>query len=170
MKIGFHEIPTTGLELKINDQAWFPDKDIRRAGPVHARVFLRHKGDERVLLTGEIRTAVQLVCDRCLESFERELAEEFSIDVELLAESGREPVEHRCTKEEMDTMYVSRPEIDIYQVLSQQIFLIMPEKKVCTDGCRGLCPQCGENLNIRQCGCRQGLQSSPFGVLAGLKH
>lgn len=170
MKIAFREIPATGLRLEINDVAWFPDEDVRREGPARARIFLRSKGEERVLLTGEMQAAVILTCDRCLEDFRLELAEEFSIDVELLAEADREPVEHHCTEEEMDTMYVAEPQIDVYEVLAQQLFLLMPAKKLCAEGCRGLCPQCGTNLNARDCGCRQEVKSSPFAAaLVGLK-
>ena len=169
MKIKFTEIPDEGLSLEVHDQAWFPDQELVRSSPAQARVFLQKKGNDRVLLTGDIKVAVVLACDRCLEKFTEMINQAFRVDLELVGEEDQVPVDHSCSASEMDTLFLKKPEIDIYSILRQQIFLLIPVKKNCTEKCRGLCPKCGANLNTEKCRCKLEISSSPFAVLAGFK-
>lgn len=169
MKVRFAEIPAQGLVLEIHDQAWFPDHDIARTGPVHARVHLLKKGEDRVLLSGEMAIPLALVCDRCLQDFSKTITQSFRVDLELADRGVLEPVEHSCSVAEMDMLYLQEPEIDLFQVLAQQVFLLMPTKKICSEECRGLCPRCGVNLNEEKCHCQADVKSTPFAVLADLK-
>lgn len=169
MKIGFGEIPDNGLRLEIHDETWFPDQEIERQGPVKAGVFLERKGLERVLLSGEIETVALLVCDRCLTDFKADLGGKFRIDLELLPDDRLPAAEHECGATEMDVVYLTKPVLDVFELLAQQLFLMMPSKKLCAEECKGLCRHCGANLNVESCRCRQGTENSPFNVLAGLK-
>jgi uncharacterized protein len=38
-------------------------------------------------------------------------------------------------------------------VLKEQILLALPAKQLCQANCKGLCPQCGKNLNLESCDC-----------------
>jgi uncharacterized protein len=38
-------------------------------------------------------------------------------------------------------------------VLKEQILLALPPKQLCKVDCKGLCPQCGKNLNLESCDC-----------------
>ena len=169
MKIQFAEIPDHGLTLEIHDQAWFPDQDISRSGPVRARIHLQKKGGDRVLLTGDLTIPLVMDCDRCLQEFNRKITHSFQVDLELAGNGMPEPEEHHCSAAEMDTLYLREPEIDIFHVLAQQVFLLLPAKKICSVECRGLCPQCGINRNKETCRCRLEKTPSPFAVLANLK-
>jgi uncharacterized protein len=169
MKIQFAEIPSHGLTLEIKDQAWFPDRDIARAGPVRARVQLQKKGSERVLLTGDLTIPLALECDRCLQEFNRKITHSFQVDLEVTEDDALVPEEHRCSAAEMDMLYLREPEIDIFPVLAQQVYLLMPGKKICSEACRGLCPRCGINRNKEICRCQPDETPNPFAVLASLK-
>ena len=169
MKIQFAEIPDHGLTVEINDQAWFPDQDITRSGQVRARVHLQKKGKDRVLLTGDLTIPLVMECDRCLQEFNRKISHSFQVDLEVAENDRLEPEEHRCSVAEMDMLYLHEPEVDIFQVLAQQVFLLMPGKKICSEECRGLCPQCGINRNKETCRCQPDERPSPFAALAGLK-
>jgi uncharacterized protein len=35
----------------------------------------------------------------------------------------------------------------------EEIILSIPMKAVCSETCKGLCPECGQNLNEGQCDC-----------------
>jgi len=169
MKVLFAEIPEEGLVLQVNDEAWFPDSEVSRCGPVRVRLQLQAKGMGRVLLKGHMATRFRLTCDRCLVEYEQDLAEEFQLDLEVAPEFGRGVAEHQCDADEMDTVHLSEPVIDVFQLLFQQVFLLMPAKKVCHEECLGLCPQCGTNRNTSNCDCDSKLQNSPFDILAGLR-
>jgi len=165
MKIRFGEIPEGGLRLEIKDESWFPDHELQRRGPVHATVVLKRNGLDRVLLTGEIKTTITFACDRCLEDYTMDLDDSFRLDLEYAASRGLEPPEHEISPADMDMIYLQEPVIDIFEILAQQVFLMVPGKHLCRESCRGLCPRCGANLNQEACNCRQELRSSPFSVL-----
>ena len=168
MKIRFSEIPDDGLRLEINDESWFPDHDLQRSGPVKSRLFMKRESDDRVLLEGEIKTVVSFDCDRCLENFQMELGGKFKLDLEYVAGQMEESAEHECSPAEMDMMYQDKPEVDVFEILCQQVFLMAPEKHMCSEDCKGFCPQCGADLNAITCDCKKDLKSSPFDVLKDL--
>ena len=49
------------------------------------------------------------------------------------------------------------------------ILLELPSRILCKEDCRGLCAQCGANLNVNACSCQKDLTSrNPFSALASL--
>lgn len=170
MHVRFDEVPEEGLWLDITDESWFPDQEISRQGQVCSRVYLERKNN-RVLLEGTLNTKIALDCDRCLDSFLYPLDINFKIDLELAEKSsvGLEG-EHACRSDEMDVMFLDGPVIDLFYLLQHQVFLALPTKKLCKIDCLGLCPKCGENLNMEQCKCQNAPEASPFSILRNLKH
>ena len=156
MKVRFGEIPAEGL--------WFEIK-VQRTGPVKATVVLKRNGVDRVLLEGRIQTTIEYVCDRCLENYTLVIDESFILDLEYALSAKLEPAEHEISDSEMDMIYLKEPVVDIFEILSQQVFLLNPGKHLCSESCRGLCPGCGTNLNLETCDCKKDLTSSPFSVL-----
>lgn len=170
MRIKWDEIPASGLWLSIDDGAWIPGKEIACQGSGVCTVSLTKKG-ERVLLAGTLRVPVVLECDRCLDSFAYSLAEEFEVFFELLDQENVAAIgsDHFCKSNELDVVYLAEPSIDVFSVLAQQMYLALPEKRLCSDTCLGLCAECGANLNRSPCDCSGGAGTSPFSVLAKLK-
>ena len=171
LQIHFDEIPADGLWLEITDESWFPDHDVTKKGPVAATIYLEKRG-ERVLVEGTIKTIFVLECDRCLESFYLPVENKFKVDLELADKAmlKEHPIaEHSCSSNEMDVMFLDEPLIDIFYVLQQQVYLALPDKKICKPECQGLCPKCGANLNEERCKCSTAPESSPFAVLKKLK-
>jgi uncharacterized protein len=59
--------------------------------------------------------------------------------------------------------------IDLDPLVREQVLLALPMHAVCRDDCKGLCGQCGKNLNEGQCGC-VGTQVDPrLAVLKNIK-
>ena len=170
MRIRWEEIPAGGLFLSIDDDSWIPGNEVVWQKPFVCTVSLRKEGG-RVLLAGTMRLSVVLECDRCLESFVYPLAEEFEVVFELLAKEAEAALasEHFCKGSELDVVYLAEPVVDVFSVLAQQLYLGLPEKRLCSDKCLGLCPECGANLSRRPCDCARGAGVSPFSVLAKLK-
>ena len=56
-------------------------------------------------------------------------------------------------EEDLETSYYRDDQIDLNELLREQFYLALPMKPLCQDGCRGLCPQCGTNLNQGACDC-----------------
>lgn len=85
------------------------------------------------------------VCDRC--------ACEFSKDMTV-------PVEHILVSELNDSdsdeyILAEGMLLDIEQLLLEDIMLSLPIKILCKEECKGMCSQCGQNLNEGECNCKK---------------
>lgn len=113
------------------------------------------------LFHGSVSGTYIHTCDRCLERMEAP----FSIDVFWAFEQGIEegPAEELRRDTETDDRAGGGPrvsgyrggEIDLAPLAWEEVVLAQPAKFVCKPDCAGLCPQCGANLNLGPCGCRQ---------------
>ncbi len=61
--------------------------------------------------------------------------------------------EREVGEEDLTTAFYRDGMLDLVDLLREQFMLALPMKPLCTEACRGLCPQCGTNLNKTQCGC-----------------
>jgi uncharacterized protein len=81
-------------------------------------------------------------CDRCLTPFSR--------DYDI-------PVEHTLVttleNEDSDYVLLDNYQLALDELVQADILLELPYKNLCREDCRGLCPQCGKNLNEGLCGC-----------------
>ncbi len=59
--------------------------------------------------------------------------------------------------------------IDLTADIREAIFLALPMNYVCSAACRGLCVQCGANLNKAPCACGQPRQTTPWDMLDQVK-
>jgi uncharacterized protein len=79
---------------------------------------------------------------------------ESEFDVRYLPASQLSQEEDReVTEDDLDTSVYRDDQIDLNELLREQFYLELPMKPLCGDECRGLCPQCGTNLNTATCSC-----------------
>ncbi len=114
---------------------------------IHITSHVEKKGHD-VFIRTEVEAAVHQVCDNCLEEFSRELEAEFR----LMYTPNRDYL----LEEEDSVRLLPRDmqEIDLTEGVGQALLLAVPMRMVCTDRCKGLCSECGANLNMKTCGCR----------------
>ena len=57
---------------------------------------------------------------------------------------------------DLDLSYFPKGEsmLSVENILQEQVYLTLPMKPLCTETCKGLCVQCGKNLNSGSCECR----------------
>lgn len=103
-------------------------------------------------LTGRLDAVVRLECSRCLEAFEVPLVEDFFLM--LVGHPAPEPAGERDEEKETALFPCVEGRADLVQMASEQIYLNLPLKPVCREGCKGLCPVCGANRNAADCDCR----------------
>jgi uncharacterized protein len=60
-------------------------------------------------------------------------------------------------------------ELDLSRCVWEVLLLNLPERAICRDDCRGLCPVCGGNLNEVDCGCKEDDTDPRFAVLRDLE-
>jgi uncharacterized protein len=59
--------------------------------------------------------------------------------------------------------------IDLSGPLREQILLAIPPSPLCDEGCKGLCPQCGKDLNQGDCGCERTTIDPRWAALKSVK-
>ncbi|MGI6367703.1 MAG: YceD family protein [Anaerolineae bacterium] len=121
-----------------------------------------------VLVTGEAALTLQVACRRCLEPVTRELTleieEEFVPSIDVV--SGRPvPVDPEVEPELVIDVHHT---LDLTEVLWQLAVAESMRPTYCREGCKGLCPHCGANLNDGPCGCVTDRADPRLAVLAQL--
>lgn len=119
-----------------------------------------------ILVRGELTTAVELGCDRCLEPFiqkvEFEIEEEFrpALDMSTGAQLPYDEEEMRIDEHHI---------IDLTELMRQSIFLALPIHPVCRLNCLGFCNRCGQNLNEGPCDCSESMVDPRLEILRKLE-
>lgn len=140
-----YEMPLLGLEVSgVN-----PVKD-----PV--RVFGSVKNNTGIVtLKATARFTYVAPCDRCCEPTARVF--EFPIEHTLIASLNNEDND--------DFLQVSDMRLNMDELATEDINLQLPSKFLCSEDCKGLCPQCGKNLNDGPCGCKKPIDPRLQGLL-----
>ena len=111
-----------------------------------------HKDKEKFRLEGTARTELEMACSRCLEPFRMPIDVAFDLRYLPASEMSSED-EREVQDEDLETSYYRDDQIDLNELLREQFYLALPMKPLCQDECKGLCPQCGTNLNTGTCDC-----------------
>jgi len=137
--------------------------DFRQSAPLKVEARAELSGSE-IHLRGHLATTLEASCDRCLGAVAIPVERNFDLfyrPVSTLAQA--EEVE--LPADELEVGFFSGDGIELADVLTEQVILSVPMKVVCRADCRGLCPACGADLNLAQCGCRPAAEGSPFSSL-----
>ena len=148
------------------------DHEFALPGGLDYDLMLTNAG-EGILATGIIRGHVVGTCDRCLEPAEFDLAGE--VDEYYLFKAPSQTDSLGEDEDDVDFSLVGDDHtIDLTDALQASALMETPFVVLCREDCRGLCPVCGENLNLHDCGHaaqieEERLESNPFAVLRKLK-
>jgi uncharacterized protein len=58
--------------------------------------------------------------------------------------------------------------IDIDELVVEQLLLALPSRILCQEDCKGLCPVCGNNRNLKECSCESAEVDPRWGALKEL--
>ena len=117
--------------------------------------------DETVIVRGIARAVIESPCARCLAATETSV--EAEVEEAFIRDKGEE-------READDDQYMySGHVLELDEAVRTALLLEMPSRVLCKEDCRGLCDQCGANLNINECSCQKDLtHRNPFSALASL--
>lgn len=116
---------------------------IREKSPID--VIFSNIGASKVLIEGGIRLVLEIPCDRCLKTVEVPLDVKFK--QEIVSPDGK------SQEEEHEQDFMLGFELDIEAFVNSEILINMPVKVLCKPDCKGICKQCGHDLNEGDCGC-----------------
>ncbi len=132
---------------KVDETADVAGSDSRVQGEVRLT-----RTDRGILVQGRLDTEVQLTCSRCLGLFvyplTLDIEEEYCPTTDISSGAPLPlPDESGCFT--IDKHHI----IDLIEAIRQYMLLATPMKPLCGEGCAGLCPVCGHNLNQGPCNC-----------------
>ena len=93
-----------------------------------------------------IKTRAIYTCDRCLVRFKAD----FDETIEQLYQIGNSDFE-----DEVEILPENTKEIDISKAIHDAFIMNRPIKLLCNEECKGLCSNCGVDLNKKQCKCSE---------------
>jgi len=116
------------------------------------------RAQQGLVVQGEFSGDTALECVRCLKPYTQHLqgdwTELYAFNEKSVSESG--------------LLMPDDGHIDFTPVLREYALLEVPIKALCKPDCKGLCAECGQDLNIKDCGHRQHNENSPFAALKDL--
>ena len=124
-----------GVVTKVSEEYEPKKMDIEFVDFVYSQnIFLDgtvEKGLETLTFRGRLASKIQNICGRCLKVVPKRLDCPFEFFYEI---KGKEMIE-------------------TLDDLRETLILEHPISFVCQESCKGLCPQCGINLNESSCAC-----------------
>jgi uncharacterized protein len=153
MYIDINKIGAKGLLLEdsveLDDYQLIEEESFFLDGVDYTVYFTRDK--DKVRARGQIRTVLSLRCVDCLENYELKVNSRF--DIILFPVYLIKDVDKTLSSEDMEYIFFDGEEIDLQKILMEQVNLFIPFNPVCSPGCKGICPNCGVNLNYEKCQC-----------------
>lgn len=120
------------LELDFPDLE-FVNRDIEIKDYVQLDLEIYNTRDSFVV-EGVMEAELILSCSRCLKKYSSPIKLDISEDV---------------LKSDME----DEEELYLDDIIVDNIILYLPMKPLCSEDCKGLCPQCGQDLNKGDCDC-----------------
>ncbi len=105
-------------------------------------------GEKNLKIRGQIFCQKEFTCDRCLSEAKENQVHEFD--------------------EELDRAEVVDNCVDITEIVRDILIASQPIQNLCKIDCKGLCPNCGKNLNEGNCGCDRFIPDPRLAILQNL--
>ena len=136
--------------------------ELQQIGPLHAEgraeVIVEHRGHKEniddIRVVAKLDATMEVACARCLEPVQYTVNRAFDLLYRPLGVDRRAD-EVAITEADTEIGYYEGEGLLLEDVLREQLLLASPVKLVCREDCKGLCPQCGTNLNTATCNCQQ---------------
>jgi DUF177 domain-containing protein len=139
----------------------------RVVSPVTLSFDIDRQEPARYRAAGHVNAELELTCSRCLEAFVLPVTGTFDLRyVPRAAATG--DGERELREDDLATAYYDDDQIDLMQLIVEQCQLALPMKPLCSEGCKGLCPQCGANRNAGVCGCSETWEDPRLAALKAL--
>ncbi len=146
----------------------FFDQQLRQVAPIESSGtadLMQSLMEIRV--RGHLKTLMEVACDRCLETASFPIDEDFDLLYRPSSYSPERP-EMEIERRESEVGFYEGSGLELRDVLREQILLLLPMQRICRDDCKGICPVCGQNRNIADCGCHEETTDDRWSELRNL--
>lgn len=121
---------------------------------------------ENIRVTGRLTAPLALSCSRCLADFTSFVDTSFTIFYRkeaAIVSSDEDELE--LGEMDLISSAYTGDEIDLTHEIEEQVAMEIPLKPLCSDACKGLCHECGIDLNTSSCSCSKEPASLTFSAL-----
>ena len=168
--ISVNDLPPDGKDFLLEDQNIWLDPlrefkmDCKIVEPLKSSMKVI-PAEDGFLIRGKISGGVVVPCNRCAEDAHVEIMADF----DEFEEIPHEQPKGQKNSEAHVVFDRNSPMLDLGEIAWEQFMLAMPPRPLCKNDCKGLCPQCGINLNLEECSCSDNDGDDRMAVLRGLK-
>lgn len=125
---------------------------------------------DHLRVSGNINVGVSLPCSRCLVVLESSIDSSFTIIFRRgTPQEAALAEETELSEHDLISAFFSGDEIDLSHEIEEQIAMEVPLRPLCGDNCKGLCPECGADLNHSSCSCSGKQFNFKFSALKNFK-
>lgn len=108
-------------------------------------LVLSNIGVGKAMVQGQADVTLRMNCDRCLKTVNCEI--HLDLEQEVISPDVAEP------DSDDDISFLKGYELDAEQLVNTEITVNLPTKVLCKADCKGICRQCGKDLNAGKCDC-----------------
>ena len=146
MKFNLYQIPDEGMQQSSEVPAASLPRLVEVFGPQKSSVvfdlFVNQRGGN-VEVTGNVRTMLQVPCNRCLEPATFEMDEEIAVTLAPESRLKETDEETSLSSGDLDVSFFDGEQINLLTLIEDEILLLVPES-VCDEDDEGRCMQCGK--------------------------
>lgn len=148
--------------------------DVQQVGALHvtgtADRLEEYRGPHDVVddirLRGRVEGDFELLCARCLDPIRHHADQRFDLIFRPAAVDA-EQGERSISEAETEIGYYDEGGLLLEDAVREQVLLSLPDRSLCRDDCKGLCPHCGANRNEAACTCGEKPVDTRWGALQG---
>ena len=130
-------VPSESLDLAYEEAEFIK--------PLSCRVGVFRQGGDNIYVTADVNTTILVECRRCIDPFEVDITTTLDL-LFSMGDASSEP-------DEDDQRYYDGEILDISEDVRRVLVLEIPTWSLCSEACKGLCPECGTDLNTTECSC-----------------
>ncbi len=154
-------LSSDAMSLSVNENLVIDDEEFLEQTRLNENILLTgeiFKIDDSAEFTGAISYTFIDECSRCLTEFDNII--NFKFQAALVQKEDIESDEIQ--------LIITDGNIRMDETIKQLVYLSMPMKSLCNNNCKGICPDCGVNLNNEKCQCENNLTDPRFDKLKDL--
>lgn len=110
-------------------------------------------------LSGSGSAELELLCDRCADSFSQ------TVEFEVFERLKKEDEFSDGGEEDPEFIMFEGSSVDLDEIVYKNLYMNLPSKRLCDEDCKGLCSECGVNLNRESCNCSHEVTDPRFDIL-----
>ena len=116
---------------------------------------------------GGIECLIHGECGRCLAPTNMTVKANLQILVQR-REAADEELE-AVKDEEMDILDPGAKQMDLKEHVRDEVILELPQQLYCREDCKGMCPTCGQDLNVSTCSCTGETVDTRWAALSNIR-